>query len=831
MKETTGFPGKIGELAIHSSQAIEGVSGILQKAGLPRPGSFRPAKAAFQNLPAMDSGRVPIMLSPDRNVFGVIHGFGTGQEGQSAAVRVDLWRTRTLERLRTFTFAAGDPATPGLGAVEGFCLLNSHQMALGTSTGQLVVLDIKSGRVVMNASLGPKVGALGSDGKRLAVSILPESGQPERGNRSLELRLYDLAGSGSELRLENERVIPGGKLPGFPTHIQFTPSGKELLILADDVSGWMKNAEILSLEEMTVKRVHQSLFHLSISFLSDQGNYLLGGTSGLSLRAPDHTELRGFPQNSREGRVGVHGSISPDGNQILIYGNGQVHELSEDTWVIRLRKLGLLLGIWHLDNLSAIVLIRHPESYDLALVDTITWDVQKTLSQPGRLERPRPQGLAFSPTGSLLVGDRTGAVQFFEKGLVEARVAQGDWGGIEEIAGRGEDGLFTIATSSHYLIHFHSHEGAFSRSYNPVDGKPVEPDSRRVHLLIPADEVVRSTFLVRDTLGVLFLDGRLIEADPVPSKAGSAPSACRFVQKAERERMIQGQAEGGNRGSSGSEGGFQSPPDSVRKFPADNLRVKWEIFSIPMPARAVAAVEMDGMAVFLLESGRLNIFDPKGFAAETLPDGKIKLTAAPDPLSVELGISGIPRGACRMSGRRLAAWTDDRIWIFTFGEGFAIASSFWKPITDARGMRHDPKTDRLAVVFPDYIGFFDRDLLECFRLYLVTGGGRLVHVLNPAARGHVPGGLGGQGSPGGEGNPGRGPTPGFFWSDTDIETLLEVVDDSGKVIDDPEIRHQFLEDHRSEFLVREATEAFDRFLTKLRPAGENPATVPLLLEA
>ncbi|MFZ2955882.1 MAG: hypothetical protein WA705_03165 [Candidatus Ozemobacteraceae bacterium] len=902
------------------------VSADLLRKETPIPEAFRPAASAFQSLPSLDLERTSTMLSPDRELFGIVQRRSdSGPEPQ--ALLVDIWRTRTLKKVYAFTFLApvpvpepdpdpapasasatdsapgpkpGPDSTPDSGSfskpshavnsaspfgsssvlgsssardpgsavaytrnpdfpcrwdIFSLCLLDSHHLALGSTTGQLVVISLDDGNVVLAETVGPSVRAIGSDGIRLAVSIFGEEieSQQKSDREFVGVKIFNVACIYKEKRLHDDFFIPKTGFSSIPTHFQFSPDATELLCLERSSSGLGSCAEVITLPDRRVRKLNETFFGQSISDLSDQGTYLLGELLRFSLRGPHHQEIMSIPYPEDQGHLRMSPSLSPDGTQVLLLGKGQIFEVKGATSTLRLQQLGRILGIWYVANGLAIAMIRQPEAYDLALVDTIAWKTLQTLSQPGRFERPQPRALAFSRGGQLLVGDRTGAVQLFRKGLVEAQVAEGGWGAIEEVVPRGQETLFTILTSTGYAIHFHSDEKKFSRSYCTDTGKPLVPDFGSPNIIIPVDEEKRGSFLIRKTVGVAFSKGKAIEAEVEPGKADAEPRTWCIGKPPSAGAPTSPIAPAAGIAPNGEtrrpDDNLQDQED-VRKVAKENLTEQWEVFTIPMPVRVVGVVGMNGatavtsvtsvtspehppaaaprnwFVAFLLESGELRIYDPEKFASEVLPDGKRTLVAVPDPGVIDLGFIGLPRGVCRLTNRRLAIWTDDRIWIIAFDSEFRLIDSFWKPIPKVRGIRHDPVRNRLAVVFPDYIGFFDAGLEERYRLYLLSNGGRFVHVLHPEKA---------KGAAGAElGCEKRGARDAahqdFFWSDTDVMPLLEVVDTSGKVINDPEVRRSFLEDRRSEFLVQEATEDFDRFRSHLCPTENHRLGELLLLE-
>jgi hypothetical protein len=105
----------------------------------------------------------------------------------------------------------------------------------------------------------------------------------------------------------------------------------------------------------------------------------------------------------------------------------------------------------------------------------------------------------------------------------------------------------------------------------------------------------------------------------------------------------------------------------------------------------------------------------------------------------------------------------------------------------------------MVIAFAKYLGFWNLNLKEMYRFYLLFGKGHLVHVSFPS---HLKTDL-------------NSDHPGYFWSNVNCFDLFEVKTVDEKYITDQTQKEEFLSQHFNRFMVELAVENYDNFCTCL----------------
>jgi hypothetical protein len=216
----------------------------------------------------------------------------------------------------------------------------------------------------------------------------------------------------------------------------------------------------------------------------------------------------------------------------------------------------------------------------------------------------------------------------------------------------------------------------------------------------------------------------------------------------------------------------------------------------------VGGVELRGKALILVESGDLWCVDPYTFEAEPSLDGAPVLTQKqPHFFCVLEGISS-PIGICRLPDNRVAIWTDKEIMVVEFDEDWKVAATTRREAQGIVNVRYDRKNNRLVVAHRDHLAYWGMPgpcFHEQVRLYLLPGGGTLVHAIVPECSQTGP----------------KANRPDYIWSDRDCRDVFENAgqgessDGGASTVRQPDSMKQFRFDGS---MVGLAVRDYERFL-------------------
>jgi hypothetical protein len=710
-------------------------------------------------------------ISPDRRRVYYSQRIGDRESG-TAEIQISVWRTDTLRCEHVFAFSDIAGWVPESNKKENkadcfrtCCFMGNDHLVLGAGTGTVRILSLAEKTVWAEEHIGGVIECVTCSGQQLAACVFP--GGDDSDDVLCGIYLYSIEDIVRRKCFTLDQLLLPRYLPFWPNKIQLTRDGGELLCRGatyrtkgyKNYCGMYRIAADEYLPLLEEKDTEQSHY---IAELTGKGMFAMKSRTQVAVYDSQCRQQWSIeiPEDMREGN-GPTLHLSDAGRRLLLQRNGQIFLADRETPPRRiLEHAGWITYGDFLSETQVLIFLCENDWYELAVADIDTGDIVRSTTSHTGIEHIMPEAYAPKADGGLILGDRQGFVRTFSPGLEQTARRQSPWGAVRKAVQDPFSSTVAMACCSHGVITCDTADPCLKTYVSRADHKPVEVNSGYRNIWFPT---------VRPGMLVL---------------SGGASTINAYDD-----------------GSRGIE--IRSKDDFKKVLISDNIdHVHETVDSFMLDMPAVAGCEVRGRALVLQKDGSLFALDPFAYELEDRGEEKILKPGGSHIVSVLQGIAE-PGGMCSTEAGGLALWTADRVILLELDEHFSIAGRREKPCSSVRNIKWDRVNRRLILAFDHFLSFWTTGLEEMCRLYLMPGGGYLLHV-------PYPGRLQAEGGPADH--------PGFYAAVPQRDDVLEVYDRKGETIADREEAAAYLEQHRSRFMIAEALRNYEQFCCNLAPA-------------
>lgn len=642
-------------------------------------------------------------------------------------------------------------------------LLDADHLVFGLADGWLQIVRISDGAIVNSAKTGGTIASLDVAQGLVAVSLFP--GPENSSDDMLEacgIKVYSIENlvSGKPFRLLQH--LDSSCVGVLPRIVRFNHDVSAFIC----IKGMMRDPGFTNVIEMvnyngksrqTIFREDDRNLSMCISekntlgsfFLATREKYHILNAAGAPLYKGELPE----ELHSHEGDF-LDAYISPNGEKCLLLHNGILYLATPDKTLHRcFEKLGWVSFLFFLSEEMVLCVISNGDSFDLAVVDLEKHTCLQRISTPRDLRSEEIVHKAFDIAldGSLCFADRQGNLRLFNNDLSGAHILPSQHGNVRQIRKDPLQNRLVVLMQNQAVFILSLESRQLVQHVGKDTGKPIIAGSGKRSISTTRRSGWPWMWCNAEDISVRFESGRYVCC----IKGSCECTVSTYI--------------------------YQEDPN--KKSTTDHIKFE-------LSAQAVGSVDLHDKAVILLEDGTLCCIDPWEYSG--LPESMVRI-----PLGPSTDRFG---GICLLEAARIAVWTDKRISLYAVGSDWTIEPVCEAAVTGIKNIKWDDVANRMLIAFEWYIGFYSQQLIEMYRLYLLTGGEHLFYVPYPTRLRY---GL----------NVGH---PGYFWCSTAAgKDLFELLDAKGNPIQEPQRQDSFLDDYNSEFMVREALSDYSRFCAEL----------------